>query len=299
MDLHLEQMKLTFKKSDRKPGNSFLVRRDTIPCIEQNWHFHPELELIYFMRSTGTRYVGNSIGSFEPNELYLIGSNVPHLFTNEREYYQNEGVDEGIDIIVVKFEPDFLGSEFLSLTETHKIIKLFENANRGIKFSKPITYLAHNYLVGLVGSEGLSSIIGLLKILDILSVSETFTPLCSEDISHSYKNDEKERMSEILNYLNQNYEKRIELSDLASIAHLTPNSFCRYFKNHTRKSFAQYLSEIRINRACKLLIEGELQISDICYQVGFNTFTNFNRHFKSIMKTTPTEFMKRYEMSSN
>ncbi|MDP2527130.1 AraC family transcriptional regulator [Maribacter dokdonensis] len=287
-------MKLTYKQTDRKPENSFLARQDTIPCIEQDWHFHPEIELIYFLKSSGTRYVGNSIGNFNEGELYLIGSNVPHLFRNHREYYEDMGENEEADLIVVKFDIDFLGETFRELPEAKRLQKLFENANRGLKFSKAATYLVHTHMMGLVCSTGLSRIVGLLKILDILSVSENYSFLCSNGFDNSYKKSEKERMARIISYLNENFENKIELETVASIAHMAPNAFCRYFKKRTQKSFVQFLNEIRIGHACKLLIEGKLQITTICYQSGFNTITNFNRQFKALMKMTPTEYMEPY-----
>ncbi|WP_282055810.1 AraC family transcriptional regulator [Maribacter luteus] len=288
-------MKLTYKKTNVKPENSFLARQDTMPCIEQDWHFHPELELIYFLKSTGTRYVGNSIGNFEEGELYLIGSNVPHLFRNHREYYNDNDEEGAVDLIVVKFKSDFLGEAFKELPETKRIQILFENANRGLQFSKAATYLVHTQMMGLVRAEGLSRIVGLLKILDILSVSENYEFLCSNGFDNSYKKTEKERMARIISYLNENFENKIELESVASIAHMAPNAFCRYFKKRTQKSFVQYLNEIRIGHACKLLIEGKLQITTICYHSGFNTLTNFNRQFKALMKMTPTEYMEQYK----
>ena len=150
-------------------------------------------------------------------------------------------------------------------------------------------------MVGLVGSKGLSSIIGILSILDVLSISENWEPLCAEEIVHVFRRDEKDRMAKIISYLNENFEKKIELQDVASIANMTPNAFCRYFKKRTKKSYSQFLNEIRIRHACRLLIEGRHQISTVCYQSGFNTPTNFNRQFKSIMKITPTEYMRKYE----
>ena len=292
-------MKLTYMQLEVSPEKSFSVRQDTLPCIEQDWHFHPELELIFFLKSTGTRYVGNSIGSFAPGELYLIGSNLPHLFCNDRDYYVDKNENEAVDLIVTKFERDFLGKGFLELSESKNIQRLFDRANNGLKFSKSTTYLVHDYIKGLVGSEGLSSVIGLLKILNILAVTDNATALCSDDFSHNYKNEEKERMSEIINFLNSNFDKKIELKEVAAIAHMTPNSFCRFFKKRTQKSFSQYLNEIRVRHACSLLIEGDKQISDVCFQSGYNTFTNFNRHFKNIMHVTPSEFMKKYEVKVN
>lgn len=292
-------MKLTYKQTDRKPENSFLARQDTMPCIEQDWHFHPELELIYFLKSTGTRYVGNSIGNFEAGQLYLIGSNVPHLFRNHREYYDGNGENEAADLIVVKFESDFLGESFRNLPEAQRLQSLFENANRGLQFSKAATYLVHNHMMGLVWAQGLSRIVGLLKILDILSVSENYSFLCTNGFDNSYKKNEKERMARIISYLNENFENKIELETVASIAHMAPNAFCRYFKKRTQKSFIQYLNEIRIGHSCKLLIEGDLQITTVCYQSGFNTLTNFNRQFKTIMDMTPTQYMEQYQTKMN
>ncbi|WP_066218969.1 AraC family transcriptional regulator [Formosa haliotis] len=288
-------MKLTYKQTERKPENSFYVRQDTIPCIEQNWHFHKELELIYFMKSKGTRYVGNSIGDFGPGELYLIGSNVPHLFRNHKEYYLDSSEHGGVDLIVTKFEPEFLGANFLELAEVKKLQALLEKANRGIKFSKSISYLVHSQLVGLVSCNGLARIVGLLNILDILSVSENQEILCSEVINSALNNNEKERMARVITYISENFDKKIDLDEVAAIAYMTPNSFCRYFKKRTKKSFTQYLNEIRLRHACRLLIEGEKQIATICYQSGFNTITNFNRQFKSLMQVTPTEYMEQYK----
>ncbi|MBU2976549.1 AraC family transcriptional regulator [Zobellia sp. B3R18] len=287
-------MKLTYKQTEKRPENSFLARQDRLPCIEQNWHFHKELELIYFIKSSGTRYVGNSIGSFSPGELYLIGSNIPHLFRNHKEYYNDQQETEAVNLIVIKFEPNFLGSEFLDLTESKRLKNLFQQAERGIKFSESATYMVHNLILGLVGDQGLSSIVGLLKVLDTLSISENYDLLCSEVIANTYNSNEKDRMRKIINFLTENFEKKIELEQIASIAHMTPNAFCRYFKKKTRKSFTQYLNEIRLRNACKLLIEGEMQISTVCYQSGFNTLTNFNRQFKALMNITPTEYMQKY-----
>lgn len=287
-------MKLTYKQTERKPENSFLVRQDRMPCIEQDWHFHKELELIYFIKSSGTRYVGNSIGNFAPGELYLIGSNVPHLFRNNREYYSDMLEDEAVNLVVIKFESEFLGTVFLDLAETKKLHALFQKANRGVKFSKAVTHLVHNYVLGMVGDEGLSRIVSLLKILDILSISENYVPLCSEVIINNYNQNEKDRMARVISFLTENFDRKIELDQVAAIAYMTPNAFCRYFKKRTKKSFTQYLNEIRLRHACKLLIEGELQISTICYQSGFNTITNFNRQFKTLMGVTPSNYMERY-----
>ncbi len=289
-------MKLVYKNSNIQPERCFSVRQDNLPCIEQDWHFHPEIELIYFLKSTGTRYVGNSIGNFEPGELYMIGSNVPHLFRNHREYYGQESHLSAVDLVVVKFQADFLGKSFTDLVEAKGMRRLFHLANRGIKFSKTSTYLSHKHILGLLRNEGLSGIVELLNVLDILSATEDYEILCEEEIVHNFSNDEKERMGKIISFLNQNFDKRIELEEVSEIACMTPTAFCRYFKKKTKKSFTQFLNEIRLGHACKLLIEGDEQIATIAYQSGFNTMTNFNRQFKSLLHMTPTEYMEKYKV---
>ncbi|MCR9064047.1 MAG: AraC family transcriptional regulator [Cytophagales bacterium] len=289
-------MKLVYKNSNIQPERCFSVRQDNLPCIEQDWHFHPEIELIYFLKSTGTRYVGNSIGNFEPGELYMIGSNVPHLFRNHREYYGQESHLSAVDLVVVKFQADFLGKSFTDLVEAKGMKRLFHLANRGIKFSKTSTYLSHKHILGLLRNEGLSGIVELLNVLDILSATEDYEILCEEEIIHNLSNDEKERMGKIISFLNQNFDKRIELEEVSEIACMTPTAFCRYFKKKTKKSFTQFLNEIRLGHACKLLIEGDEQIATIAYQSGFNTMTNFNRQFKSFLHMTPTDYMEKYKV---
>ncbi|MGB5437611.1 MAG: AraC family transcriptional regulator [Maribacter sp.] len=289
-------MKLTYRQIERKPENAFLARRDTMLCIEDNWHFHKELELIYFVKGQGTRYVGNSIGNFSKGEIYLIGSNLPHLFRNDKEYYQNNAASEAVDLIIVQFESDFMGEQFSSLTVSDKLQHLFKMANRGIKFSDETCSLVKKNLKNLINGKGLSRLIDLLKVLDTLSLSEGYEFLCPEGVNNTFKKNEKDRMAKLISFLTENFEKKIELEEVASIAHMTPNAFCRYFKRRTQKSFTQYLNEIRIDNACKLLIEGKLPISTICYLSGYNTLTNFNRQFKSIMNITPTDYMKKYEV---
>ena len=128
-------MKLIYKKLDKEPASSFLVRRETSPYTLDDWHIHSELELIYFLEGRGTRYVGNSIGTFNEGELYLVGSHLPHLFKNEIITDEKAGNDSNADFIVVQFTPDFLGKEFYGFPETVRLKELFEKANMGLIFN--------------------------------------------------------------------------------------------------------------------------------------------------------------------
>jgi AraC-like DNA-binding protein len=288
-------VKLQYKKIDKKPEHSYLARRETIPCLDEHWHFHEEFELIYFLRSSGTRYVGNTINNFKEGEIYLIGSNLPHLFQNDRDYYLGTQTEGAVDLIIVQFNRFFLGEAFYVLPEAINLEVLLQKSFGGLKFSRMTSSLLHSHLVGLPHNKGLSGIINLLKILDVLSISEEYEVICSEAVHSTFRKNEKERMARIISYLTENFEQRIELEEIASVARMAPNAFCRFFKNKTRKSFSQYLNEIRIGHACKMLIEGSHQISEVSYMSGFNSLSNFNRKFKQIMDITPSDYMVKYK----
>ena len=135
-------MKLTYKQTESKPENSFLVKHERRPCLDHDWHFHKEVELIYFMKSSGTCYIGNSIGTFNAGDLYMIGSNVPHLFKNDKvNNFHIDIAEDSVDYIVIKFDPEFLGKEFLSLSECRNLQLLIENSGKGLKFPEMISGL--------------------------------------------------------------------------------------------------------------------------------------------------------------
>ena len=293
--LEIPNVRLLYKKIDQRPEHSFLVRQETIPCLEEDWHFHEEIELIYFLKSHGTRYVGNDINNFHAGEIYLIGSNLPHLFKNDRSYYDGHHHSESaVDLVIIQFRQDFLGEAFNDLPEARRLAKLLKRSSQGLKFSKVTASLLQNHLVGLVNSKGLSGIVSLLRILDLLSISDDYELICPEWIVNTFRKDEKERMARIISYLTENYERKIELEEIADVASMAPNAFCRFFKKRTGKSFSGYLNEIRIGNACKLLIGGDKQVSEVAFECGFHSLSNFNRKFRQVMDTTPSGYMKRY-----
>jgi AraC-like DNA-binding protein len=202
-----------------------------------------------------------------------------------------------VDLIIVQFREDFLGKEFTVLPETKNLHTLFRKAARGLKFSKPTSSLVHDQLIELPYTGGLPSIIHLLKVLDTLSKSEDCQFICSEGINVTFRENDQIRMSKVINYLTENYNKKITIEEMAAVSSMAPNAFCRFFRNKTDKSFTEYLNEIRIGNACKLLIEGKMQVSQISYLSGFGSLSNFNRKFKQVMGSTPSEYMQKYEHS--
>lgn len=283
-------MKLVVKNSSREADSSFEIREQTVPCFDGSWHFHEEYELILITKSTGIRFVGDSVSQFLPGDLVLVGPNLPHLWRNNPDYYSASS-EKTVRTIVIKFHPDFLGKDLFSIADFARINSMLERAKHGIHFSLKTSNYIKKDIFYLLGCSGAEKVINLLSVLDRLSQSEDYQLLSTSDMRQKV-DDKKKRWDHVIKYMSDNYSNDISLADVAEVACMTTNSFCRFFKNWTNKSFTEYLNEIRINNAARLLVQNEDSISNICFQVGYRSTTNFNRQFKRIIGITPGEYKK-------
>jgi AraC-like DNA-binding protein len=270
--------------------NSMVVKTDRTLCSP--WHFHPEIELLYCMKGKGTNFIGNSITSIEEGELFLFGKNLPHTRIGDDSYYQSNGNDEP-EAIVIQFREDFLGDKFFDVSEFAHLKDLLERANRGIRFSGKTRELVAAKLSKIRDMEGLSSILELLHILDELARSDEYIFLNAIDYVSQTHEQSSIKINKVYQYTISHFREDISLDDVASLTNHSIAAFCRYFKAHTRKTYFQYLTEVRIAYACKLLGEGNLDINEICLDCGFNNLSHFHKQFKKIAKFTPSEYQKR------
>lgn len=254
------------------------------------WHYHPELELVVINESVGTRFVGDSIEKFEPGEVILIGKNLPHMWVNDEAYFQpHSGL--AASAYSIHFKEEFPGKEFLNLPGTEHLTNLIAKAKRGLRFTGlnfPIQ-AAINQLIA--EKDAFQQLMQLLQILDRLAKHTDIAFLSSEGYLTTKVN---EGADEIHEYIFGNFNRSIQLTNIAAIAGMNPSAFSRYFKRIHRKTFSRYLIEIRIGYACKLLMENKANISAICYESGFNNISNFNKQFRKIMKMNPSEFIRMY-----
>lgn len=256
------------------------------------FHSHPELELVFVKESFGKRIIGNSVAQFEAGDMVFLGSDIPHVWLNDEIYYQGNNALKA-KAIVVYFDKEIFGPAFYELKETQKIKSFFNKAVRGVAITGRTNELIEKKLEKLGQKKDFELIAGLFKILAILSESADTTFINNEFYKPISENSQKDRLSAVFDYITKNYNDEISLSKIAEIANLTPTSFCRMFKLKTKKSFVSYLHEIRISNACKLLIETDMGISEIGYQCGYKTASNFNQLFKKITRITPKEYRKK------
>lgn len=278
-------MKLTLKNSDSSDNERLTIRKEEIPCMDSSWHYHPQYELLYISQSTGIRFVGDNVSPFVPGELVLVGPYLPHLWRNDPSYYSEEETIM-VKTIVIKFQKNFIGEGTFNNPEFHEINHLLEQSSYGVSFGKKTSRKLHKELIEINDLTSAEKSIKLLDILCRLSVATDKVVLSSTDM-RQYTTDNSQRIDTVLKYISANYATEINLKDVADVACMTTNSFCRFFKKMTNKSFTEFLNEIRIRNAARLLVQEDLSISDICEQVGYNSITNFYRQFVQIMDITP------------
>lgn len=287
-------MQPVLEKVSSSVNSSFNFEYIDVPCYYSTWHYHPEVEIILMLEGTGTGFVGDGFINFSPGTLSLIGSNAPHVWLNEKKYYE-EGAGLKARSIVVKFREDFLGGHFFQVPEMVRIRALLKNAVRGLIFTGRRSASLSGMVQGIVKDQDpLDRLLILLRILRLMSLHSEFKYVSHRPFHEKGNPQDIDRIDKIYKFLMNNFTRRIDLSEVAEIASLSPTAFCRYFKSRTSKTFSQFLNEIRIGHACKLLIERDLTISEVCYQSGFNYPSNFHKQFKKINKITPQAYQARY-----
>jgi len=286
-------MKPLLEKSIESLNQSFLVKKLQEPFFDPNWHFHPHYQLFTVIKGTGTRFIGDDIRHFEEGDTVFLGPNMPHLWRSDRNYFEKESqlLTEGI---VVYFKEDFLGNDFFEKPEMFDIKSFLKNSERGLDLTGTMgeeMVRDLNELLGLTGFEGISK---LLNILHKLSVTNDYQYISSTNYTNTHKISETERMRIVHEYVLKHFKENINLSTVASLSNMTEAAFCRYFKSRTNKTFSDFVKEIRIGNACKMLQDENKSISQTCYESGYNTVSNFNNQFKSLKGVSPLQYQKLY-----
>ncbi len=277
------------------PDNrAFVVRKQIEPYFDPTFHLHPEFQISYVVEGEGNRFVGDSIKPFVDNDLVLIGPNLPHVWRSHNAYFEK---DSGLSttVVVIYFHDHFLGEALHNKKEFESIKHLFQRSQCGIEITGETRKQVTRLMVELLDLSGADSIIQLLKILNTIALS-TECHLITDTHSKSYNTEaETDRMNKVYEFVMKNFQQKIPLSAVASIASMTCTSFSRYFKSRVNQSFSDFLKEIRIEYACKLLKEDKMNIDRICFECGFQSLTNFNKQFKAVTGKQPHQYRSEYQ----
>jgi AraC-like DNA-binding protein/quercetin dioxygenase-like cupin family protein len=282
-------MKTLIEKLPQAEGTSFISKTFQTPHFEVPWHQHIEYELILFTQGEGLSFIGNYAGEFQTGDIFFIGKNVPHTF-------QKRETDMLTSAVVIQFREDFWGTEFLKLPEARSIQELFGIAAQGLQLYGESRSLLEHLIMDLEGQSGFQRIIRLCDCLHLIADRKEYATLSTREVELVNAKD-RERIDKVFRHTITAFRQHITLAEVAEIAGMSVPAFCSYFKKSTKKTYIDFLNEIRIGYACKLLIDTEQNILNICYECGFNTLANFNKQFKKVKQTTPSQYRKLFVTS--
>ena len=286
-------MKPALRQITSTHQSSFLIRKDRGESMVNNWHYHPEIELLYIKKSSGTWLIGDHIGHFKNGDVVLIGANLPHCFRHESPYLTAKGAAMG-ETICIKFIPAIFGDPFFNIPETKGIRQLLSKCKCGLKLTGKTKNIIAVIIEKMMAASPGKKLIHLLYILEEISEKKEYTQLSSAGFIQSPGNLDNDRIKMIFEYSFNHYNEQITLQQVSSLLNMTTPSFCRYFKSKTKKTYIRFLMEVRIGYACRLLVEDEKNVSEICYESGYNNISHFNHQFKAITKKSPSEYKMDY-----
>jgi len=249
------------------------------------WHFHPEFELVYIEGASATRHVGDHISAYQDSDLVFIGSNIPHL---NFDY----GVQTDYKKEVLHIKPFFKNMVIGEIPELSGIMKLFKRSAHGIAFNGETKRIVGNRLKKLHTFSSFDMFIEIVQILKILSTSPDFELLHDLPFINRYNKKEQERLRHIYAFIDENYHRKINIDEIAAECNLGKEAFCRYFKKATGNTFVGFLNQYKISQAKRLLLTGK-NVSETCYECGFESLSYFNRTFKKVTNENPSEFKKK------
>ncbi|GGK16003.1 MULTISPECIES: AraC family transcriptional regulator [Parabacteroides] len=275
-------------------SNSYInFYKEDLPHFIVPWHYHPEIEIMYILEGTGTRFVGDHIDRYQEGDVCMVGPKLPHEWRNDDEFFK-QGAGLKASCLCLFFLKDIFEENLIRLPEMQNIRQLIERSRRGIKFMGKSRDAIGSFIQRSVSDTGATRIINFISLLEMMATTDEYELLASVGFTESVNSSDFERFDKVYQYMMKNFTKPIKLEEVASLVGLTPNAFCRYFRGRTKKTFVQYLNDIRIGHAKKLLIEGRMKISTLSMESGFNNLSNFIEQFKRSTQMSPSEYQKKF-----
>lgn len=274
--------------------STVVVQEDKMPHFYSHLHRHPEIQIHWILEGTGILVAGNFMQRFQAGELYLIGANQSHVFKSDDHYFAPNSSDS-VHSVSIFFNPLLHFGHILELPEMGHIRNFLEGADGGLQLDKESASRMENLIKAVLFSRNELRISAMIALLHEFSYRSDWKPLATGSRGHSISEGEGIRMDRIFQYVMTHFSNPIDLAQIASVAHLTPQAFCRYFKKHTGKTFVIFLNEVRVKEACKVMASGKFaNFSAIAYEVGFDNVTTFNRVFKKNTGKSPREYYREY-----
>jgi len=282
-------LKTLIQKIQLEEQHSFACRTYRTPNFETNWHQHEECELILITEGHGTVMIGDFVGEYKAGDVYFIASNLPHWF--KKQHPKIIGC-----VIVAHFKPGIFGDQFLKMPESNQL-NGFLNRQQGLQLQQPLSNQMANAITLLEYTKDFERIMLLLQCLQKISNSTNYSTV-SQDFS-AVSLIINPAIEKIIDFSFKNYLEPITLQQVATIAGMSIPTFCRFFKKNIKKTYFDFLQDVRISHACKILTNTNKPVMEICYESGYNSWAHFSKQFKKVKKITPTQYRKQFEKEVN
>jgi AraC-like DNA-binding protein len=267
----------------------WLYELDEIPF---NWHYHPEYEICLTLNSRGQRYIGDQIDDYDDLDLVFLGPKLPHT------WYSKETIKGNSHLTYVAQLPASWIESMASMPELKYLEELLQKSKQGLQFSESTAKLCKKHFETMANANSMHRLILLLDILQLMIEDPKSYTICSDGyVTTDFADTTTEKIDRVIDYIRQNYTTDLRAEDMAELAHMSTNHFHRFFKQRTEQTFTELVNELRIGKACKLLVTTDLPISTISYRCGFNNISNFNRRFLQLKQCTPREFKRSYHFN--
>ena len=279
-------MKAIFQRLTTKSEEGFAFKAIRSSSFDCPWHVHPEYELILVLQGHGYRIVGDNISRLVPGDMVLVGPGLPHI-------WKDEPAPKGqphVNLLLVQFEDCCLQGGLLGATAMEPLRRLLQHSRRGLHIVGKTQMAVAGLMHHLAEVQGMERVVSFLQILVALAASEECEPIASPGFVADTSLYDEERMDRVFQFLNTQLNQPLRLAEAARIVHLSEGAFSRFFRLHTGKTFPEFVNELRIGRACTLLMEENLNITQVAYECGFTNISNFNRQFLRLKGLSPREF---------
>lgn len=252
-----------------------------------HWHYHPECEISYVRRGFGTRMVGDSVEVFQEGDLLFLGSDLPHTLVSD------DMMEGAMEVVVVQFPKELLEARSLEIVELGGIGELIQRGDRGLSFDEVSSKVIGDKLQELPDLEGFDRYHRLLEILNDLSRAKG-KALASVAYNPNKSVETEQRIGLVCKHIHEHFTEKVGLEKLAGMANMNKSAFCRFFKKMTGKTAVAYINDLRIGKACQLILKDK-SVGQVAFESGFNSLTHFHRCFIDRKHVSPLEYRKHFE----
>jgi AraC-like DNA-binding protein len=286
-------MSVRFEQIRQNSDESFFIGIFQDNLEKSTWHYHNHYEISFITEGTGKRIVGDSMEEFHPGDLVFIGRNLPHVWIADREPHVFS--NRTLEMVYLQFPSGILFPQFLALPELTQVKKALEQSERGIQVTGQTLNEVSEIMLQLPYLKSFDRMLNFFRLMDIIGKSTSNLPLASEDYIRKRFTPANRRIGILHEYLMGHYQEEVDLKKMADLVSMAEGSLCRFFKQSTGMTLFDYLNRIKVEFACRLLMDAELTVMEVCLDSGFNNLSHFNKQFRKITGMPPSEYRKRVE----